>query len=142
MKKIWWKIIVNGKKNKTCIIWKVLCQKSTVKVRQSSNISAGKGAHAENKEEQLKNRKKEVQCMAHPLVPFWIRLILKNSNFVVSIITIIDSGDRAVYTPSCWTSGSVPSLSIPVPFLEANSGRASIFKVFNAKLSWKSRWLL
>ena len=27
-------------------------------------------AHAENKEEQLKNRKKEVQCMAHPLVPF------------------------------------------------------------------------
>ena len=73
--------------------------------------------------------------MAHPLVPFLIRLILKNSNFVVSIITIIDSGDRAMYTPSCWISGSVRSLSIPVPFLEANSGRASIFKVFNAKLS-------
>ena len=51
--------MVNGENNKTCIIWKVLCQKSTVKVRQSSNISAGKGAHAENKEEQLKIEKRK-----------------------------------------------------------------------------------
>ena len=52
------------------MILKVLCQKTTVKFCQSSDITARKGPHAENKEEQLKNWKKEVQCMARPLVPF------------------------------------------------------------------------
>ena len=46
--------MVNGKTIKL-IIWKVLCQKTTVKVRHSNNITEGKGAHAENKEEQLKS---------------------------------------------------------------------------------------
>ena len=65
----------------------------------------------------------------------FLKTHIENSNFVVSIITVIDSGDRVVYTPSCWTGGSPWSLSIPVLFLEANSSRGPIFKVFNAKLS-------
>ena len=111
-------------------------------MRHSNNITEGKGVHAENKEEQLKSLKKKKKSKAHTLVPFFIRLILGNFKFVVSIITIIDSGDRAVYTPSCWTNGSLWSLSIPFPFLEANSSRASTSKGFNAKLSCKSRLFL
>ena len=109
-------------------------------MRQSSNIGAGKGAHAKSKEEQLKSKKKG--SIAHPLFPFFMGLILVSFNLVISIITIIDSGSNSVYTPSCWTSGSLWNLSIPVPFPEANSSRAPTFKTFNGKLSWKSRWFL
>ena len=104
-------------------------------MRQSSNISAAKGAHEENKEEKLKSLKK--RSITHPLVPFFIRLIFINSNFVIRIITIIDSGNSSMYTPSCWTSGFLWSLSIPVPLPEANSSQAPTFKTFNGQLSWK-----
>ena len=87
-------------------------------------------------EEQLKSFKKGSKT--HTIFPFFIGLIL--SNFI-SIITIIDSGNSSVYAPSCWTRGSL-RLSIPVPFSKANSSRASTFKTFNGKLSWKSRWPL
>ena len=109
-------------------------------MRQSSNIGAGKGAQAKSKEEQLKSKKKEVSHILY--FPFFMRLILVSFNLVISIITIIDSGSSSVYTPSCWTSGSLWNLSIPVPFPEANSSRAPTFKTFNGKLSWKSRWFL
>ena len=48
-------------------------------------------------EERLKSLKKGSK--AHTTVPSFIRLIL--GNFVVSIITIIDSGISSVYMPSC-----------------------------------------
>ena len=98
--------------------------------------------NAENKhlEEQLKSLKKGSK--AHTIVPSFIRLILVNFKFALSIISIIASGNSSVYTPSSWTNSSLWSLSIPVPFSEANSSRASTFKTFNVKLSWKSRWFL
>ena len=89
-------------------------------------------------EERLKSLKKGSK--AHTIVPSFIRLIL--GNLAVSIITIIDSGISSVYMPSCWTRGSPWNLSIPVPFSDANSSRASKLKTFNGKLSWKSRWFL
>ena len=89
-------------------------------------------------EERLKSLKKGSK--AHTTVPSFIRLIL--GNFAVSIITIIDSGISSVYMPSCWTSGLPWNLSIPVPFSDANSSRASKLKTFDGKLSWKSRWFL
>ena len=97
-------------------------------------------AESKHLEEQLKSFKKGSKT--HTIFSFFIGLILSNFKFVVSIITIIDSGNSSVYAPSCWTSGSLWRLSIPVPFSEANSSRASTFKTFNGKLSRKSRWFL
>ena len=122
------------------IIWKVLCQKTTVKVRHSRHISAGKRGSCRKQRGTVKKLKKRKYSTS--VSPSFERLTLGNSNFVVGIITIIDSGNSSVYTSSCWTSDSLWSLSFPVPFPEADSSRAPTFRTFNGKLSWKSRWFL